>query len=54
MLEGEIWEPNNHSDRFGTLDSSGKSIAVLVDTWWQKIAKQERDKICTRFFGKKH
>ena len=30
---------------FGTLDSSGKTIAVLGDRWWPQAAKEEGDNI---------
>ena len=32
-------------EKFGTLDSSGKTIAILGDSWWPHTAKQEGDKI---------
>ena len=32
-------------ERFGTLDSSEKTIAILGDRWWPQTAKQEGDKI---------
>ena len=32
-------------EKFGTLDSSEKTIAILGDGWWLQTAKQERHKI---------
>ena len=31
--------------KFGTLDSSEKTIAVLGDRWWPQTAKQKGDKL---------
>ena len=31
--------------KFGTLESSEKTIAILGDRWWPQKAKQEGDKI---------
>ena len=31
-------------EKFGTLDSSEKTIAILGDTWWPQTAKQEGNK----------
>ena len=36
-------------DKFGTLDSSEKTIAILGDRWWPQTAKQEGDKISKKF-----
>ena len=30
-------------EKFSTLDSSEKTIAILGDRWWEQKAKQERD-----------
>ena len=32
-------------EKFGTLDSSEKTIAILGDRWWPQTAKQVGDKI---------
>ena len=32
-------------EKFGTLDSSEKTIAILGDRWWPQTVKQEGDKI---------
>ena len=41
----------NESDmeKFGTLDSSEKAIAILVDRWWPQTAKQEGRKMSKNF-----
>ena len=31
-------------EKFGTLGSSEKTIAILRDTWWAQTAKQQGDK----------
>ena len=36
-------------EKFGTLDSSEKTIAILGDRWWPQKAKQEGDKISKKF-----
>ena len=36
-------------DKFGTLDSSEKTIAILGDRWWPQTAKREGDKISKKF-----
>ena len=36
-------------EKFGTLDSSEKTIAILGDRWWPQTAKQEGDKISKKF-----
>ena len=36
-------------EKFGTLDSSEKTIATLGDRWWPQTAKQEGDKISKIF-----
>ena len=40
-------EGNDECDmeKFDTLDSSEKTIAILGDRWWPRTAKQEGDKI---------
>ena len=35
--------------KFGTLDSSEKTIAILGGRWWPQKAKQERDEITKKF-----
>ena len=32
-------------EKFGTLDSSEKTIAILGDRWWPQKAKQQGDKL---------
>ena len=32
-------------DKFGTLHSSEKTIAILGDRWWPQTAKQQGEKI---------
>ena len=36
-------------EKFGTLDSSAKTIAILRDRWWPQTAKQVGDKISTTY-----
>ena len=36
-------------EKFGTLDSSETSIAILGDRWWAQKAKQEGHKISEMF-----
>ena len=36
-------------EKFGTLDSSEKTIAILGDGWWPQTAKREGDKISKKF-----
>ena len=36
-------------EKFGTLDSSEKTIAVLGDRWWPQTVKQEGDSTRKRF-----
>ena len=36
-------------EKFGTLDSSEKTIAILGDRWWPQTAKQKGDKISKQF-----
>ena len=36
-------------EKFGTLDSSEKTTAILGDRWWPQKAKQEGDKISKKF-----
>ena len=36
-------------EKFGTLDSSEKTIAILGDRWWPQTVKQEGDKISKTF-----
>ena len=36
-------------EKFGALDSSEKTIAILGDRWWPQKAKQETDKISKKF-----
>ena len=38
-------------EKFDTLDSSEKTIAVLGDRWWPQTAKQEGDKIREKFLS---
>ena len=44
-------------EKFGTLDSSEKTIAMLGDRWWPQTAKQEGDEISKKnlcnIWGKK-
>ena len=37
-------------EKFGTLNSSEKTIAILGDRWWPQTAKQERDKVRQTFY----
>ena len=38
-------------EEFDTLDSSEKTIAILLgDKWWPQAAKQERDKTSKTFY----
>ena len=36
-------------EKFGTPDSSEKTIAILGDRWWPQTARKEVDKISKRF-----
>ena len=36
-------------EKFGALDSSEKTIAILGDRWWPQTAKQQGDKISKTF-----
>ena len=36
-------------EKFGTLDSSDKTMGVLGDRWWPQADKQEGDKIIEKF-----
>ena len=36
-------------ERFGTLDNSEETIAILGDRWWSQTAKQEGDKTSKQF-----
>ena len=46
VLEGEMRKINEcDMEKYGTLDSSEKTIAILGDRWWPQTAKQEGDKI---------
>ena len=36
-------------EKFGTLKSSEKMIAILGDNWWPQTAKQEGDTTSKRF-----
>ena len=36
-------------EKFGTLDSSEKTIAILGDRWWPQTAKQQGDRISKKF-----
>ena len=36
-------------EKFGTLDSSEKTIAILGDRWWPQKAKQQGDKLSKNF-----
>ena len=37
------------TEKFGTLDSREKMIAILGDRWWPQTAKQQGDKISKKF-----
>ena len=37
------------TEKFGTLDSSGETIAILGDRWWPQTGKQEGGEICKGF-----
>ena len=39
-------------EKFGTLDSSEKTMAILGDTWWPQTVKQEGDKTGKMFLCK--
>ena len=45
VLEGMRKIDECGMQKFGTLDSSEKAIAILRDRWWLQTAKQEGDKI---------
>ena len=36
-------------EKFGTLDSSEKTIAILGDRWWPQTAEQQGDQLSKRF-----
>ena len=49
VLEGEMRKMDECDvDKFGTLDSSEITIAILGDRWWPQMAKQDGDKIIKR------
>ena len=61
MGEYEIYKEKRHvlemskidesgMQKFGTLDSSEKTIAILGDRWWPQTAKREGDKTSENFF----
>ena len=39
-------------EKFGTIDSSEKTIAILGDRWWPQKAKQQGEKISKNFLCK--
>ena len=46
IAEGEM-------EKFGTLDSSEKTIATLGDRWWAQTAKPEGDKTSQKLLRNK-
>ena len=45
VLEGEMRKIDECvMEKFGTLDSSEKTIAILGDRWWPQKTKQQGDK----------
>ena len=59
--EGETYKEERHVlemrkidecdlEKFGTLDSSEKTIAILGDKWWPQTAKQEGDRKISKTF----
>ena len=57
--EGETYKEERHvlemrkidegdREKFGTLDSSEKTIAILGDKWWPQTAKQKEDKVSNK------
>ena len=41
-------------DKFGTLDSSEKTIAILGDRWWPQTAKQQTKKFIGNIWKKRN
>ena len=41
-------------EKFGTLHSSEKTIAILGDRWWPQTVGQERDKMTKKGFYVTH
>ena len=37
-------------EKIGARDGSDKTIAILGDTWWPLLAKQEGDNTCEKMF----
>ena len=50
-LKGDEYIDECDMAKFGALDSSNKTNAILGDTgrWWPRTAKQEGDKMCKKF-----
>ena len=45
VLEGEMRKINEcDMEKYGTLDSSEKTIAILGDRWWPQTAKQRQNR----------
>ena len=51
-LEGMRRAHEYDTGKFGTLDSSEKTMAILGDTWWPQTVKQEGDKTGKMFLCK--
>ena len=50
MLQGEMRKIDECDlEKFGALDSSEKTIAILGEGWWPQTANQEGDKISKKF-----
>ena len=49
VLAEKMWKIDEcDMEKFGTLESSEKTIAILGDRWWPQTAKQEGDTIRTK------
>ena len=50
VLEGEMRDLDKSGMKsFDASDSREKTIAILGDRWWPQTAKQDGDKVCSRF-----
>ena len=51
MLQEEMRKSDEcDMEKFGRLESSEKTIAILEDRWWPQTAKQEEDRISKQFY----
>ena len=48
-LEEEMRQRGCDMDKFGKLDNSEKTIAIIGDRWWAQEALEDGDKMCKKF-----